>query len=95
VAVRSPSVRQLVMLYSEATGQKMPLSATTPYAGSLVEQGGRASAQTLPSKIRRQFHYAGECCVTGRLISLAAQVLGAYIHPTSLGRSRELSQTAK
>jgi hypothetical protein len=40
VAVRSPSVRQLVMLYSEATGQKMPLSATTPYAGSLVEQGG-------------------------------------------------------
>jgi ABC-type transporter Mla subunit MlaD len=40
VAVRSPSVRQLVMLYSEATGQRMPLSATTPYAGSLVEQGG-------------------------------------------------------
>jgi len=40
VAVRSPSVRQLVMLYSEATGQKMPLSASTPYGGSLVEQGG-------------------------------------------------------
>jgi hypothetical protein len=40
VAVRSPSVRQLVMLYSEATGQKMPLSASTPYAGGLVEQGG-------------------------------------------------------
>ena len=40
VAVRSPNVRQLVMLYSEATGQKMPLSAATPYAGSLVEQGG-------------------------------------------------------
>ncbi len=45
VAVRSPSVRQLVMLYSEATGQKMPLSATTPYAGSLVEQGGRLYQQ--------------------------------------------------
>ena len=42
VAVRSPSVRQLVMLQSEATGQKMLLSATTPYAGSLVEQGGQA-----------------------------------------------------
>jgi hypothetical protein len=28
------------MLYSEATGQKMPLSASTPYAGSLVESGG-------------------------------------------------------
>ena len=45
VAVRSPSVRQLVMLYSEATGQKMPLSATTPYAGSLVEQGGNVYQQ--------------------------------------------------
>jgi hypothetical protein len=45
VAVRSPSVRQLVMLYSEATGQKMPLSATTPYAGSLVEQGGKVYQQ--------------------------------------------------
>jgi len=45
VAVRSPSVRQLVMLYSEATGQKMPLSATTPYTGSLVEQGGKLYQQ--------------------------------------------------
>src|ERR1019366_2796797 len=45
VAVRSPSVRQLVMLYSEATGQKMPLSAATPYAGSLVEQGGKLYQQ--------------------------------------------------
>ena len=45
VAVRSPSVRQLVMLYSEATGQKMPLSATTPYAGSLAESGGKLYQQ--------------------------------------------------
>jgi hypothetical protein len=45
VAVRSPSVRQLVMLYSEATGQKMPLSATTPYAGSLAEQRGKLYQQ--------------------------------------------------
>ena len=45
VAVRSASVRQLVMLYSEVTGQKMPLSATTPYAGSLVEQGGKLYQQ--------------------------------------------------
>jgi hypothetical protein len=45
VAVRSPSVRQLVMLYSEATGQKMPLSATTPYGGSLQEQGGKLYQQ--------------------------------------------------
>jgi hypothetical protein len=33
------------MLYSEATGQKMPMSATTPYAGSLVEQGGKLYQQ--------------------------------------------------
>jgi hypothetical protein len=45
VAVRSPSVRQMVMLYSEATGQRMPLSATTPYSGSLVEQGGKLYQQ--------------------------------------------------
>ena len=45
VAVRSPKVRQLVMLYSEATGQKMPLSAATPYAGSLAEQGGNLYQQ--------------------------------------------------
>jgi hypothetical protein len=45
VAVRSPSVRQLVMLYSEATGQKMPLSATTPFGGSLVESGGNLYQQ--------------------------------------------------
>jgi hypothetical protein len=45
VAVRSPSVRQLVMLYSEATGQKMPMSASTPYAGSLVESGGNLYQQ--------------------------------------------------
>jgi vacuolar-type H+-ATPase subunit H len=45
VAVRSPNVRQLVLLYSEATGQKMPLSASTPYAGSLVESGGNLYQQ--------------------------------------------------
>jgi len=45
VAVRSPSVRQLVQLYSEATGQHMPLSATTPYGGNLVEQGGKLYQQ--------------------------------------------------
>jgi hypothetical protein len=45
VAVRWPSLRQLVMLYSEATGQKMPLSATTSYAGRLVEQVGNLYRQ--------------------------------------------------
>ena len=45
VAVRSPSVRQLIMLYSEATGQHVPLSASTPYGASLVEQGGNLYQQ--------------------------------------------------
>ena len=45
VAVRSPSVRQLVMLYSESTGQKMPLSATTPYGATLAESGGKLYQQ--------------------------------------------------
>ncbi len=55
VAVRSPSVRQLVMLYSEATGQKMPLSATTPYG--VVQFLGfperRANAFRLLQPVRR------------------------------------------
>jgi hypothetical protein len=33
------------MLYSEATGRKMPLSATTSYAGRLVEQVGNLYQQ--------------------------------------------------
>lgn len=41
VAVRDPDVRKMLMLYSQATGQKMPLSAGTPRAGSLSEQGGK------------------------------------------------------
>jgi hypothetical protein len=45
IAVRSPSVRQLVMLYSQATGQKTALSSTTPYSGSLAEQGGKLYQQ--------------------------------------------------
>ena len=45
IAVRDPDVRKMLMLYSEATGQKMPLSASTPYAGSLVEQGGNLYQQ--------------------------------------------------
>ena len=51
VAVRSPSVRQLVMLYSEATGQKMPLSATTPYCRESGGAGREAlSAGHLPGR---------------------------------------------
>ena len=40
IAVRSPEVRQMLQLYSAGTGQKFPLSASTPRAGSLAEQNG-------------------------------------------------------
>ena len=46
VAVRDPEVRQMLMLYANATGQHMPLSATTPLAGSIAEMGGRAYQQS-------------------------------------------------
>jgi hypothetical protein len=41
MAVRDPDVRKEVELYAAATGQKLPLSATTPHGASLVEQNGR------------------------------------------------------
>jgi hypothetical protein len=45
IAVRDPDVRKMLMLYSEATGQKMPLSATTPQSASLAEMGGKLYQQ--------------------------------------------------
>jgi hypothetical protein len=44
-AVRDPETRKMIMLYSEATGQHMPLSASTPQGGSLAEQGGNLYQQ--------------------------------------------------
>jgi hypothetical protein len=45
IAVRDPDVRKMLELYAQGTGQKMPLSASTPYAGSLAEQGGKLYQQ--------------------------------------------------
>ena len=45
IAVRDPDVRKMLMLYSEATRQKMPLSATTPQSGSLAKMGGKLCLQ--------------------------------------------------
>jgi hypothetical protein len=45
IAVRDPDVRKMLMLYSESTGQKMPLSATTPQSVSLAEMGGKLHQQ--------------------------------------------------
>jgi hypothetical protein len=60
IAVRDPDVRKMLELYAAGTGQKFPLSATTPRAGSLAEQGGNLYQQatytygvagTLPSNL--------------------------------------------
>jgi hypothetical protein len=45
IAVRDPDVRKMLELYAQGTGQKMPLSATTPQAGILAESGGRLYQQ--------------------------------------------------
>jgi hypothetical protein len=45
IAVRDPDVRKMLELYAQGTGQKMPLSATTPRGGSLAEQNGNLFQQ--------------------------------------------------
>src|SRR5579885_955521 len=45
IDVRDPDVRKMLMLYSQATGQKMPLSAAAPQSASLAEMGGRLYQQ--------------------------------------------------
>jgi hypothetical protein len=45
IAVRDPDVRKMLELYAQGTGQKMPLSATTPRGGSLAEMGGNLYQQ--------------------------------------------------
>ena len=45
IAVRDPDVRKMLELYAQGTGQKMPLSATTPQAGILAESGGKLYQQ--------------------------------------------------
>ena len=46
IAIRDPDVRKMLELYAAGTGQKMPLSSTTPRAGSLVETGGGLTQQS-------------------------------------------------
>ena len=41
LAVRDPSTRQMLQLYATGTGQKFPMLASTPQAGSLSESGGK------------------------------------------------------
>jgi hypothetical protein len=43
IAVRDPDTRKMLQLYATGTGQKFPLSAMTPQAGSLQEQNGQLS----------------------------------------------------
>jgi hypothetical protein len=41
IAVRDPDVRKTIELYAAASGQRTPMSATTPRGAGLVEQGGK------------------------------------------------------
>ena len=45
IAVRDPDVRKMLMLYAQGTGQKFPMSASTPQSGSLAETGGKLYQQ--------------------------------------------------
>jgi hypothetical protein len=45
LAVRDPDVRKMLLLYSQATSQKFPLSASTPQSAALEESGGRLYQQ--------------------------------------------------
>ena len=45
IAVRDPDVRKMLMLYSEATGQKMPLSATTPQSAASRRWEGSSTSR--------------------------------------------------
>jgi hypothetical protein len=68
VAVHSPEVRQMLGLYAAGTGQKMPLSATTPQAGSLAEQGGKLYQQAT-YQYGNAYSYSGNVPVLGGVSS--------------------------
>jgi hypothetical protein len=65
VAVRDPDVRKMLMLYSEATGQHMPLSATTPYGGSLAEQNSKLYQQAIYANGGQAYAYQSGLPVLG------------------------------
>jgi hypothetical protein len=65
VAVRDPDVRKMLMLYSEATGQHMPLSATTPYGGSLAEMNSKLYQQAIYANGGQAYAYQSGLPVMG------------------------------
>ena len=66
--LRSPEVRQMLGLYAAGTGQKFPLSATTPHGASLVEQGGIRYTRPRPTSTARATPIkAGYRCWAGRV----------------------------
>jgi hypothetical protein len=64
IAVRSPEVRQMLQLYSAGTGQKFPLSASTPHAGSLAEQNGTLN-QVATTQFGQAYTYQSNLPVLG------------------------------
>lgn len=72
VAIRSPEVRNMLGLLASATGQKFPISATTPQAGSLSEQAGKLYQN-------ETFKYGG-----AQAFQSSLPVSGGYSNPTTL-----------
>jgi hypothetical protein len=64
MAVRDPDVRKTIELYAASQGQKMPLSASTPRGGSLVQQGG-GLYQEATSLYGNQYSYQSNLPVLG------------------------------
>jgi hypothetical protein len=77
IAVRDPDVRKTIELYAAASGQKMPLSATTPHGASLVEQGG--SLYQAPT-----YMFGNPNVYQSNLPTAGGQSAGQYPSPMSL-----------
>jgi hypothetical protein len=77
MAVRDPDVRKTIELYAAASGQKMPLSATTPHGASLVEQGG--SLYQAPT-----YMFGNPNVYQSSLLTAGGQPAGQYPGPMSL-----------
>lgn len=76
VAIRDPQIRQMLELYSFATGQgqHFPQSATTPRPASLVESGGQLYQQAT-------YHYGNAYTFASNLPTFGGITTGTYPNP--------------
>jgi hypothetical protein len=77
IAVRDPDIRKMLELYAAGTGKAFPMSAATPHAGSLVEQGGKLYQQAT-SQYGNLYSFQSSLPVAGGFST------GQYPSPTSL-----------